>query len=34
MMITGAASIKVPGFIGLRAKIPRPRVGLLRISTR
>jgi len=30
----GAASITVPGAIALRAKIPRPRVGLVRISTR
>lgn len=32
--MTGAASISVPGAIAVRAKIPRPRVGLVRISMR
>src|SRR4029077_20263910 len=32
-MITGAASINVPGAIGSRAKTPRPRAALVRIST-
>src|SRR5438067_4055146 len=32
--ITGAVSIIVPGAIGSRAKMPRPRPGLVRISMR
>src|SRR6516164_5410410 len=32
MTMTGAASITVPGAITARAKTPRPRVGLARIS--
>src|SRR6516162_2681736 len=34
MTMTGAASITVPGAMASRAKTPRPRAGLTRISMR